>query len=213
MKIIIFVQARMSSKRLPGKVMLKIKNKSILEHVINNLKKSKQCKKIVILTSKEISDQKIINFCKRKKVFFFRGCLNNVYQRFFMALKKFKCDAFVRICADSPLINHKILDKCIVKFKTGKFDVVTNCFPRTFPKGLSVEIFKSKIFTRNYKNIKTQSMKEHLSRYFYKNYKKFKIFNFKNHLKKDFTNLAVDSLEDLKFIKKNFKRLNKIKFT
>ena len=207
MKIIIFVQARMNSKRLPGKVMLKINNKSILEHVINKLNKSKKCKKIVILTSKEKSDQKIINFCKRKKISFFKGDLNNVYQRFYFALKRFHCDGFVRICADSPLINHKILDKTIEIFKTQKFDVVTNCFPRTFPKGLSVEIFKSKIFIENFKNIKTKNMKEHISKYFYKNHKKFKIFNLENKKKINYKSLAIDNLNDYNFIKNNFKKI------
>ena len=207
MKIIIFVQARMNSKRLPGKVMLKINNKSILEHGINKLNKSKKCKKIVILTSKEKSDQKIINFCKRKKISFFKGDLNNVYQRFYFALKRFNCDGFVRICADSPLINHKILDKTIEIFKTQKFDVVTNCFPRTFPKGLSVEIFKSKIFIENFKNIKTKNMREHISKYFYKNYKKFKIFNLENKKKINYKSLAVDNLNDYNFIKNNFKKI------
>jgi len=213
MKIIIFVQARMNSKRLPGKVLLKIRNKSILKHVIDNLKYSKQCKKIVVLTSKEKSDQKIVNFCKKKNILYFRGDLNNVYKRYILALKKFKCDAFVRICADSPLINHIILDKIVKKFRTKRFDIVTNCFPKTYPKGLSVEIFKSEVFIDNFKNVKTKSMIEHISKYFYKNYNKFKIFNLENKDKKNYKSLAIDGLKDYKYLEQNFKKLSKIKFS
>lgn len=207
MKIIVFIQARMSSKRLPGKVMLKIKNKSILEHVVYNLKKSKSLEDIVVLTSKKIEDQKIVNLCNEKNILYYRGDLNNVYKRFFNALQKFKCDAFVRICADSPLINHKILDLAIKKFKTKKFDIVTNCFPKTFSKGLSVEILKTDIFLKSFKQIKNQEMKEHITKYFYENKKKFKIFNINNKKKLKYKNLAVDDIDDYNFIKKNFKKL------
>ena len=207
MKIIVFIQARMSSKRLPGKVMLKINNKSILEHVVCNLKKSQYNNNIIVLTSKKKEDQEIVKLCKKKKIFYYRGDLNNVYKRFFNALQNFECDAFVRICGDSPLISHKILDIAIKKFMTKKFDIVTNCFPKTFPKGLSVEILKKSIFLKNFKQIKNKKMKEHITEYFYENKKKFKIFNIKNKKKLIYKSLAIDDIKDYNFIKKKFKRL------
>ena len=74
----IFVQARLSSKRLPGKVLFKLKNKTVLDHIISNLRKLKYKKKIIVLTSKNKSDDRIVNHCKKKKILFFRGNLKNV---------------------------------------------------------------------------------------------------------------------------------------
>ena len=207
MKILIFVQARMNSKRLPGKVLLEIEKKSILEHVCINLKKSKFKFKIVVLTSKNKKDDKIISVCKRNKISFFRGSLDNVYKRFIDALKSFQCDAFVRVCADSPLINPEIMDKVIKKYKTKKFDIVTNCFPKSYPKGLSIEIVNTKIFQENFKNIKNKSFSEHITKYFYINKNKFKIFNIKSKKKKKYNSLAVDNLNDYKFIKREFNNI------
>ena len=204
MKFIIFIQARMSSKRLPGKVLLKIKDKSLLEHIFFNLRKSQSSKRIVVLTSTYKDDNKIIDVCKNNKISFYRGSLNNVYKRFMGALEEFKCDAFVRICADSPMIDVKIVDAAIKKFKSKKFDLVTNCFPRTYSKGLSVEVVKTKIFIKNFKKIKNRSFLEHITKYYYFNHNKFKIFNIKSKKKKKFTSLAIDSLKDYNFIKKEF---------
>tara|TARA_B100000767_G_scaffold270935_1_gene295590 strand:- start:1788 stop:2417 length:630 start_codon:yes stop_codon:yes gene_type:complete len=204
MKFIIFIQARMSSKRLPGKVLLKIKDKSLLEHIFFNLRKSQNSKKIVVLTSTHKSDDKIINICKKHKISFYRGSLNNVYKRFVGALQEFKCQAFVRICADSPMIDVKIVDAAIKKFKSKKFDLVTNCFPRTYSKGLSVEVVRTKIFIKNFKMIKNKSFLEHITKYYYCNHNKFKIFNIKSKKKKKFTSLAIDSLKDYNFIKREF---------
>lgn len=204
MKIIIFVQARMSSKRLPGKVLLKLDNKTILEHISINLSKSKFTKKLIILTSNHRSDNKIANLCKRKKIDFYRGDLKNVYKRYVDALIKYRCDGFVRICADSPLINAELVDNAIQKFKSKKFDIVTNCFPKSYPKGLSVEVVNTDIFLNNFKNIKKKSFSEHITKYFYSNYKNFRIFNIKSRKKKKYASLAIDNIKDYEFLKKEF---------
>ncbi|WP_440923673.1 cytidylyltransferase domain-containing protein, partial [Candidatus Pelagibacter sp.] len=169
----IFVQARMSSKRLPGKVLLKLGNKTVLGHIVDRIKKIKNKKKIIILTSNNKSDDKIIKFCKKKKINFFRGDLNNVYKRYIQAIRKFNNEMFVRINGDSPLIKPSIVDKAKNIYKKNKFDIITNCMIRTFPKGQSVEIINSKIFLESYKFLRKKEHKEHIFLYFYKNKKKY----------------------------------------
>ena len=83
------IEARMSSKRLPGKVMLKIQNKYILDILINRVKKSNKINKIIVATSKNVKDDKIINFCKKKRINFFRGSENNVAKRVYDCVKKY----------------------------------------------------------------------------------------------------------------------------
>lgn len=202
MTFYIFVQARLSSKRLPGKVLFKLKNKTVLDHIISNLRKLKYKKKIIVLTSKNKSDDRIVNHCKKKKILFFRGNLNNVYKRYADAIKKFNNKSFIRINGDSPLIQIGIIEKAIKIFKKNKYDIVTNCQKRTFPKGQSVEIIKSNIFLDNYKLIKSKEHKEHIFLYFYSNKNKFKIYNITKKKNSKNVNQSIDTFEDYVKVKK-----------
>ncbi len=202
----IFLQARMSSRRLPGKVLFKLKNKTVLEQAVSNLKKIRLKKKIIVLTSKNKSDDKIVQHCKKKKILVFRGSLKNVYKRYFDAIKKFKNNFFIRINGDSPLIDYKIIEKAIRIFKSNKFDIVTNCQKRTFPKGQSVEIIKSDVFIKNYKFVKNKRHKEHIFLYYYSNSKKFKIFNIKKRGNFKNINQSIDTFEDYIKIKNYYKK-------
>ena len=202
MPITIFLQARMSSKRLPGKVLLRIDGSTIIDHIIDRLKKIRFKKKIILLTSQNKSDDPIVKYCIRNNLSFFRGNLKNVYMRYCDAIKKYKIKKFVRINADSPLIDPKIIDKAVSIFQKKNFDLVTNCMIRTFPKGQSVEIINSKIFLNNFKNIKSKKHREHIFLYYYKNRNKFKIYNFKLKKSKNHLNQSIDTLKDYIKIKK-----------
>ncbi len=209
MKAYIFVQARMNSKRLPGKVLIKIKKVPVLQLVVNNLKKVKFKKKIIILCSNQKKDDKIFKYCEINKIKCFRGSLNNVYKRYLDALNKYKCKSFIRISADSPLIDSKIVDLIYNKYKKLKnYDIVTNCLIRTFPKGLSVEMINSSTFSDNYKNVKKSKHKEHITSYFYDNKKKFKIFNLTTKKKYKLKKYALDNHNDLIKIKKYLNEKN-----
>ena len=212
LKIAIIVQARFSSKRLPGKVLLKINNRTILEHIYFNLKKINNINSIIIATSKSKSDDLISALCKRKKIEVFRGNLNDVYKRLTSAAKYYGADYIVRVSADSPLINYKIIEDAINNIDLSKYDIITNVLPRTFPKGHSFEIINTRLLENNYNKIKNKSDKEHVTTFFYRNYKKFKIFNILNK-NKDLSkyNFCVDTKDDLArimFIMKKMKNLS-----
>jgi len=194
--MICIIQARMSSKRLPGKTLIKINGKTVLERVINNIKLSKKIKKIIVATSTKNSDKAIIKICKKNNILFTTGPLENVALRFIITLKKFPCKSFLRITGDSPLINHKILDKMISLSKNKKFDILTNTFPRTFPKGLSVEIINTSTFKKYYKEF-NKIEKEHITSFFYNNFKRFIIKNYKSKKNLSNINLSVDTKKDL----------------
>lgn len=201
--MICIIQARTSSRRLPKKVLKKIYNKSILERVVNRIKKSKEIKKIIVATSTLSNDDNIIRFCKKNKILYYRSNLNNVFLRFFETIKFYNVKNFVRITADSPLIDPKIIDKAVKLFKKNKVEIATNTLIRSYPKGQSVEVINSKIILNNLKNIsKSKNYREHITSYFYNNKNKFKIYNFK--LKKNLSsiNLSIDTQYDFDFVKK-----------
>ena len=83
MKNIIFIQARLNSTRFPNKVLMKIQNKTMLEHVVHRLKLSKKADKLYILTSDNKNDDKIYNLSKKINVNIFRGAENDVLKRFY----------------------------------------------------------------------------------------------------------------------------------
>ncbi len=211
MKIIAVIPARLTSKRLPKKVLKKIDNKNLIEIIYKKLLKIFNKKKIFVITSNHISDDKIFNFCNKKKINVFRGSLNNVFSRAQKLGNSLKVDGILRINGDSPLIVNSEIKKALKIFKTKKYDLVTNIFPRSFPVGMSIEIIKTKALNIAANKIYKKDDKEHLTKYFYRNYKNFKIFNIKKKKNYSKIHLAIDTLEDFKKIKKiiiNLKKKN-----
>ena len=207
--MIVFIQARSNSKRFDKKVLKVIYGLPLIIHVVNNVKKSKSVKDIIVATSNNSSDNNLIKLLKNFKIRFFRGELENVVLRFVRLAMKIKCKYFMRISGDSPLIDNKIIEYAIKIHKKNKnFDIITNVFPRTFPKGQSVEIIKVQIL-KDYINKMSKSDLEHVTRYFYKNSRKFKIKNFKSKNKKKIMKLSVDTISDFIKIKK---KIDKRKF-
>lgn len=205
------IQARFSSTRLPGKVLKKIEGKEILYHLLTNLKKSKYIKKIFVLTSNSTEDNKICNFCKKQNINFFRGPLQNTFLRFYLFLKKNNTKNFIRLSADSPLLDYKLLDAMILLSRKKDYDIFTNIFPRTFPKGQSIEIVKTKSFLSIKNKLLTTEEKEHLTKYFYNNPLKFKIYNYSNYINYSNYNLSVDTIDDFRIIKRVFQdKQNKV---
>lgn len=203
--MLIIIQARSSSSRFKNKVLFEINKKPIIHHVVDRLKQSKFKNKIIVSTSKFNSDDKLVNYLKEKKIHYFRGSLNNVANRLYKTALKENAKKFIRISADSPLIDSKIMDKMInlsnqLKFKN--FDLITNIFPRSFPKGYSVEIIKTKTLEKNLKYMNIEE-KEHVTLFFYKNSKDFLIKNLKNFNKIKYKmNASLDWKKDTKNIKK-----------
>ena len=199
MKIISIIQARTSSKRLKNKVLKKINNKPIIEYVYESALNSKLFDDIIVATSNRKSDEAIVRWCKEKNIKFCRGSLNNVSNRFYKICKNEKFDYFMRVCADSPLLDFKILKKKIKYIKN--YDLLTNCLDKTFPKGQSVEVISKKIFIKNIKKFKKRH-KEHITSFFYEYHEKFKIKNFVSGKDLSKINLSIDTINDFRKIKK-----------
>ena len=122
-----FVQARFSSKRLRGKVLKKFGKITLLEILIKRLQRSKKIKKIIILTSNSKQDKKIINLCKKINIDYFKGSLSNVYFRFKSAINKYKPKKVIRISADSPLVDWKLVDVMIdISKKKTAYEIISN---------------------------------------------------------------------------------------
>ena len=194
------VQARVGSKRLPEKILKNLDQKyTVLEYVLNQLKFSKKIDKIIIATTLSNDDDVIVNFAKKNNYSYFRGSENDVLDRFYHCAKKFNLDIIVRITSDCPLIDPYIVDDVINDFNSTNNDYVTNTFPRTFPKGLDVEIFKFIILEYMWKNAILPSEREHVTQFLFNN-KNFKIGNFKNEQNLSDLRWTLDYEKDYQFL-------------
>ena len=199
----------MNSKRLPGKVLYKIAGKTVLEHILFRLKKSKKINNIYILTSTSKKDDSIFDLAKSKKFKVFRGSEKDVLKRFYDAAKLINADYIVRCNADCPLIDYRILDKMINKFtKNKKYDYLSNILIPTFPTGMHIEIFKKEVLNLANFKCKSKYRREHVTPYIYRN-KRLKIINIKNKQDLSFHRWTLDYYEDFIFIRKIYSMLYK----
>jgi len=202
--LLCIVQARSNSKRFKNKVLYPIYGTPLIQHVVNRIKRSKKMTKLVVSSSLKKSDDNLVAYLKKNKIKLFRGNLENVAMRLYETARKNQAKFFVRISGDSPLIDPKLIDKAItISKKEKKYDIITNVFPRTFPKGQSVEVIKTSIIKKYSKNF-SKLDKEHVTKYFYDNSNKFLIKNFKFNGKNKIIKLSVDTKKDLKGILKKF---------
>lgn len=203
---IAFIQARLSSKRFPKKILKKINNVPLIEFLILRLKKSKKISKIVIATTTNKEDRKLRKIANKLNCDIFFGDDNDVLNRFYKLSLKYKnFENIVRITGDCPLIDTGIVDRVINLFEKEKVDYCSNVNPPTFPDGLDVEIFSKKILKEAWEKSKNLNEREHVTPYMVQNNNVSKA-NFLNN--KDYSDyrLTVDEQKDLKPIKEIIKK-------
>ena len=195
----IFIQARMSSSRFPGKILAPFNNAPMIKSTIDRCKNVTSIKKndVIVVTSDQPSDDILCLFCKSIRCNYFRGNLNNVVERFIQAASFYNAKFIIRINADSPLIDPKIISN-IIDNHDKNFDITSNVFPRTYPKGQSVEIIKLSSLKKIVNNFNfNNDHAEHVTQYFYENSSKYKIKNvFNTNRKLSHLNLSIDTIED-----------------
>jgi len=191
-----FIQARMTSQRLPGKVLGDLAGKPLLQYLIERLNRCQFLDRVVVLTSVECSDDPIAEFCHGGGIECFRGDLSNVAKRFLEALEKYRLEAFVRISGDSPLMDPALVDRLIEIFSNNSWQVVTNVQTRTFPSGQSVEIIEANTFRQGFHQMNQPEHFEHVTPWFYKNKDRVKIFNHASKTNFSGVHLSVDTKTD-----------------
>lgn len=204
LRIVAVVQARIGSTRLPNKVAMKIRNKSLLEHLIVRLKRAKLVDEIIIATSTKKRDDKVVQIAKKTGTKFFRGSETDVLGRFTKAAAMLKPDVVVRVCGDQPLTDPEIVDLAIRKHLKSRADYSSTMRKRTFPAGVDAEVFSYKLLKKIERLAKTPHEREHVTPYIYEHPKKFKIQNMSagKKLRHPEIKLTVDTKEDFDFIKR-----------
>jgi len=198
---VVGVQARTSSSRFPGKVLELISGKPLIEWVISNCQLSGF--EVFVLTSNHPSDNELVSFLVQKNINYYRGDLNDVLSRFLNLMETNSIDKIIRISADSPLIHPGVIKKVAEESRNfPEYDLITNVYPRTYPKGQSVEVIsKQSLQVINELDLSKEN-REHVSSYFYEHPMDFKIQNVRNEQNLESFNLCVDEPSDLQKIQK-----------
>jgi spore coat polysaccharide biosynthesis protein SpsF len=163
----IFIQARMSSARFPGKMLAPFRGRPLIAQVLERFRELDLYSRVVMLTSVDPTDDPLADFVANHcAVPVFRGELDNVVARFQSALAEYSCDWFVRISGDSPLIDASLV-QAMIGLSDRDHDVVSNVVRRTFPPGQSVECVRSDVFRALKSNDLTPDQREHVTKVFY----------------------------------------------
>ena len=206
MQIGIIIQARMNSKRLPGKVLKKFRNISPLKLLIDKINFIGLKDLTIIATTNQKKDLKIINFCKKKNIKYFIGSNENVLKRYYECSSKFKIKNIIRLTADCPFLDVFLLKRMILIFKKNKYAYLSNAYPLpcNYPDGSDIEVFTHDALKDAHLNAKLPSEKEHVTNYIYQNKKnKIKRIDLKNDLSK--YRYTIDNIGDFKVFEKILK--------
>lgn len=162
-------QARMTSTRLPGKVLKTIAGKSLLQYHVDRLKWSKL--PIVIATTTNQTDDPIVDFAKENSLGYFRGSEMDVLSRYWGAVEKQDWDIIVRVTSDCPLIDGQMIRKAVDEYATLNQDwlYLSNCIQRTFPRGFDFEVFSKKMLQEAFEKASAPAEREHVTPYIHQN--------------------------------------------
>ena len=196
MKFLFVIQARTGSKRIPNKVLKQITDKPLLQIVIDRIKLRNPTIPLIVCTSDLTADNPISELCSDIEIRCFRGSHLNVASRFYEICKSNNFDAFVRICADSPMIDGALVKSMISHWKPD-LDLLTNKSPRSFPKGQSIEIVNRDTFLKSYQYFESDEDFEHVTHYFHRNLDHFRYENIRNTEDQSKISLAIDEPVDL----------------
>ncbi len=211
MNIVTVVQARMSSTRLPGKIMMPILGKPLLLRMIERLQNAKLIGQLVIATSTNTDDNEIENFCNQNKLVCFRGHLTDLLDRHYQVGKLYSADAIVKIPSDCPLIDPQIIDKVLQFYiDNEEFDYVSNLHPATYPDGNDVEVMSIQSLEFAWKDATKQLEREHTTPFIWENKDSFNIGNVEWETGLDLSTslrFTIDYMEDYNFINRVYQEL------
>ncbi|MFD2168138.1 cytidylyltransferase domain-containing protein [Thalassotalea euphylliae] len=208
--LFIIIQARMTSTRLPGKVLLPLRGTTVLGTMIERLSAYKES--IVIATTNDGSEAPIVEFCQTNDIKVFRGDTDNVLSRYYLAAKEFGAkagDIIVRLTSDCPLIDPNITSQVIELYKQGQCDIAAASSNSGFPRGLDTEVFGFDLLETAYLNATLDYEKEHVTPYIYLTHKdKYRVAEVKAPIDASQYRITLDEQADYEVITKLYKLLN-----
>lgn len=206
--IIVIVQARIGSTRLPGKVLMPLAGKSLISHVFDRLRPSSKVDRLVLATTTSPQDDILEQWAQDAGVDIYRGSEHDVLDRYYQAAKIYSPKIVVRITADDPFKDFRMLDEMLTVMEAQHLDFISNNNPPSFPEGMDIEIMTFATLERAAHEAREPLEREHVTQYIYRNKDQFKILNFDNG-KNDLSSLrwTIDTISDMKMAEQVYTHL------
>ncbi len=201
-KISAIIEARMTSTRLPGKVLLEAVGKPMLQLMIERISRAAAIDNIIIATTTNDSDDPIVELAKTLSIDYFRGSEHDVLGRVVGSAQAHNVDVIVEIPGDCPLIDPAYVDLCVNEFIEGDADYVSSALSNSFPHGSEAQVFLTKTLEDVASRTDDPTDHEHVSLFMYNNPKLYKIqaINAPIDIARPDVHLTLDEQKDYEFI-------------
>jgi spore coat polysaccharide biosynthesis protein SpsF (cytidylyltransferase family) len=194
------LQARTSSSRLPGKVLLPILGQPMLALQLARLARCREIDRLIVATSTDRSDDALTELCQRLDVACYRGSLDDVLDRFFQAAKPYQPQHVVRLTGDCPLTDPALIDELILFHIAQDNDYTSNCHEPSLPDGLDAEVMRMSALETAWREAHLPSEREHVTPYLRKHPDRFRIGSWKHPIDLSHHRWTVDEPEDFLFV-------------
>ena len=201
------LQARMSSSRLPGKVLEPVLGQPMICRQLERLQQATRLESIIVATSQQPIDDAIVNAVAALNVGCFRGSIDDVLDRFYQAAKSVAANHLVRLTGDCPLTDPRVVDAVIEKHLDESNDYTSNFLERRYPDGIDVEIMTLQSLEKAWLQAKLIPEREHVTPFIHQHPEKFKLGSLRCERNLADLRWTVDYPEDLELITKIFEAL------
>ena len=176
MRSVAIVQARTGSSRLPGKVLMPLAGRPVLDHVVTRVSAAERIDEVVVATSDLPGDDAIEDYCKARGWTCVRGSETDVLSRYAAAVRESEAEIVVRVTSDCPLFSPRILDDMLAAFDPDSMDYMSTNWPqRSFPVGLDCEIMRGDALLAIAETATDAYDREHVTSHFYRNPDRFRL--------------------------------------
>jgi spore coat polysaccharide biosynthesis protein SpsF len=205
--VLAILQARMSSRRLPGKVLRTILGRPMLSLQIERLRRCRRIDRLIVATSSDPSDAPIADLCSRERIDCFRGDLQDVLDRFYQAASRYAPEHVVRLTGDCPLADPGLIDRVIDFHLEGGYDFTGNALVRTFPVGLDVSVFRHALLGQAWREARRPEEREHVTLYMKAHPERFRLGDYREAQDRSNLRWTVDEPADFDFVRAVYERL------
>jgi len=207
MTVLCVLQARVSSSRLPGKVLMPLASEPMLARQIERIQRANRLDALTVATSDQPSDDSIAELCAGLGVECFRGDLEDVLDRFYRAAAPSRPDHVVRLTGDCPLTDPALLDALVDLHTSGGYDYSSNVHPRTYPDGLDAEIFTFGLLERAWREATSQAERSHVTPWMHESAAGIRQGSLQDGQDRGNLRWTVDYPQDYEFVRRVFEAL------
>ncbi|KAF1081480.1 MAG: hypothetical protein GQF41_2286 [Candidatus Rifleibacterium amylolyticum] len=200
----IVIQGRMSSTRLPGKTLMDLAGRPVIEHVVRRCRAALTVDRVVVALPDATVDDSLYHWCVANDVPCVRGSTEDVLSRYIKALNAFPCVNMVRITADCPLVDPGLLDSLLYMHTSMQNDYTSNVGPPDFPKGFDIEVVRAEVLRHIDSIAELQTHREHVTLYIRERPGEFKSASMSFALEMPDVRLTLDRPEDYQALQKIF---------